>query len=253
MRIIGIILIVIAVVLTLVIVLASVVLPHSSSSDTASRSVERTTTFGLNPQNVQLDVSLADYAVCQQGPRPLDVVLLIDQSSSMADQPLEQAVAGARAFLETIDLTKHQVALGLFADQVNAYNGLTSDKAAVEATLAQAEAAGGTNIAEALSAARNELQGTRRRFGSGGFVVLFSDGNDSSDEVQNLASAIKDSGTRIFVVGPQGGDLNQQVLESIASGPDYVRLFPAVDEIPTAFNETLEQKSIFTSDPEITF
>lgn len=253
MRVIGIVLIVIAVVLALGVALASIVLPRSSSSDDASRSVERTTTFGLNPQNVQLDIPLAEHATCQQGPRPLDVVLLIDQSSSMDGEPLAQAVAGAQAFLETLDLTEHQVALGLFADQVAAYNGLTSDRAALDATLAQAEAGSGTNIAAALTAARNELQGTRRRFGSSGFVVLFSDGNDSSGEVQSLAGAIKDAGVRIFVVGPQGGDLNQQMLESIASGPDYVRLFPAANEIPSAFRAIAEEiNQVVATDLSIT-
>jgi len=244
MRIVGIILVVIALVLGLVLTLAALLLPDSASNDTATRSVEQSTVFGLTPQDVQLDLALNQVAQCQQGARPLDVVILIDQSGSMGGEPLAQAVAGARGFIETLDLSKHQVALALFSDQVNTYQGLTADRSVLDAALFEATADSTTDIASALAAARNELQGTRRRFGSAGFIVLFTDGGAEPatiPEVETLARSAQDAGIKLFVIGLQGDDYNEPLLRAIASGPDYLRLAPPVAEIPEAFRSIAEQ------------
>ncbi len=244
MRIVGIILVVFALVLGLLLALATLLLPDSASNDTANRAVEHSAVFGLAPQQVQLDLALSQYAQCQQGARPLDVVVLIDQSGSMGGEPLTQAVAGAQAFIDTLDLSMHRVALALFSDQVNAYQGLTSDRTALAAALAQASANSGTNIANALTAARNELQGTRRRFGSAGFIVLFTDGGTDSStipEVETLAKSAQDAGIKLFVIGLRGDDYNEPLLRAVASGPDYLRLAPPVEEIPAAFRSIAEE------------
>ncbi|MFZ2359379.1 MAG: VWA domain-containing protein [Anaerolineae bacterium] len=244
MRIVGVILVVIALILGLVLALAALLLPDTASNDAVTRAVEQSTVFGLAPQDVQLDLALSQSAQCQQGARPLDVVVLLDQSGSMDGEPLAQAVAGARAFIETLDLSKHQVALALFSDQVNTYQGLTADRTVLDAALSQAAAGSTTDIASALAAARNELQGTRRRFGSAGFIVLFTDGGAEQatiPQVESLAKSAQDAGIKLFVIGLQGDDYNEPLLQAIASGPDYLRLAPPVAEIPAAFRSIAEE------------
>ncbi|MCB0217532.1 MAG: VWA domain-containing protein [Caldilineae bacterium] len=157
---------------------------------------------------------------CRSSATPVDVVLLVDTSSSMAGQKLEDAKQAAATFVGLIDLRRDQAAVVGFNNVARLAAGLGSDLSTLQSAIERLESSPGTRIDLALQAAVTELIGPRRKPGNQGVIVLLSDGSQSgaSAELRRAALEARSLGALIYAVG-LGSDVDMDQLRSIA-GPE---------------------------------
>jgi Ca-activated chloride channel family protein len=134
---------------------------------------------------------------------PLDLILLIDASSSMTDK-VRVVHEAARGFVETLR-PKDRAAVVSFADGVRVLQPLTDDHALVHHAIDQTGAKGATALHNAIYVALKEfgkpasaLGDVRRQA-----IAVLSDGEDTSslltfDDVLDMA---KRSGVSIYTIG----------------------------------------------------
>ena len=133
---------------------------------------------------------------------PLDVILLLDTSSSMSDKMeiVHQAARGFMKMLRPVD----RGAIVTFADSVNVVQGLTSDGAAIEAAINSAKAQGSTSLHNAVYIALKqfgrsaEAAGEVRRQA----IAVLSDGQDTASLVSfdDVLSAARKMGVNIYTI-----------------------------------------------------
>lgn len=212
-----------------------------------STSLQRSTStpimWGFDPLPVTTTIDLASYVTCQQESAPLDIVVLIDASGSMGNmalnEPLGSAIRGAEAFISSLDLSIHQVAVGLFSQSVFSKNGLVSERDLLTATLANLDGReSGTSLAAPMSFAESELRSRRRRVGTLPIVLLFSDGGaNDADTAIRTAESIKQLGGQVFVVGLRGEGFDETVLRALATSDATLRIAPTPAELSSLFQE----------------
>jgi Mg-chelatase subunit ChlD len=157
---------------------------------------------------------------CRPATSPVDIVLLVDSSSSMAGLKMEQARTAATSFVGLLDLRRDQAAVIGFDDQPRLRVGLTGDLAALRGAIAGLSNGSGTRIDRALQAALSELIGPRRKPGNQGVIVLMSDGahNGPANDLRRAAQEARSLGALIYAIG-FGADVDLSQLTEIA-GPE---------------------------------
>jgi Ca-activated chloride channel family protein len=148
---------------------------------TATRNGERVLDL-TEHQFAVVDAGIRQKAVTfERGDIPLTAVLLVDSSSSMEGDALASALAGARAFIETMGPLDEAKVI-VFSDRLLATTPFTEDPDVVSAVMDQVEPTGSTSINDHLYLALQELdirQGRR-------VIILLSDGVDV-DSVLDMA------------------------------------------------------------------
>jgi YD repeat-containing protein len=164
-------------------------------------------------------------SACIPAPKPADVVLLIDTSSSMTGDKLAQAKTAAKTFVGLLDLPRDHAAVVSFDEEPRATTGLSGSLAALEAAIGSLTNGTGTRIDRALEAAHAMLATTRADPSRRAVVVLLTDGGQSGPlpPVLTAAEALRTSGTVLYAVG-LGPDADLALLRTVA-GPG--RLFTA--------------------------
>jgi Ca-activated chloride channel homolog len=184
---------------------------------------------GVDPQQPQTLLEVPDgptldalLATWRRTKKPADVVLVFDKSGSMAGRPLDEAKAGAKAFLATLD-DRDQVTLMFFDREVYPAFGpreLGKARAELESRIDGISAAGGTALYDATLAARRLLDDRRkeqvRRIRA---VLVMTDGADT-DSSHSLDDTVKglhseDGGVAVFTLG-YGNEPNQDALGALA-------------------------------------
>ena len=164
---------------------------------------------------------------------PLDVILVIDHSSSMSDSLLAllglsqsstdkmtAAKNAAIAFVQQMQMGIDQVGVVQFNGYADLLQTLSHDAVQIEQSIQGISSSGGTAIDAGLDAARDELQ-QNGRADSARVIVILSDGLSSADSAIKAADAAKSDGIRVISVGI-GGDVDAALMESIASSQtDY--------------------------------
>jgi Ca-activated chloride channel family protein len=134
---------------------------------------------------------------------PMDVILLLDTSSSMRDK-MEAVHTAASSFMKMLR-PGDRGAVVAFADKVSVLQALTSDAAAIEAAIASTDATGATALHNAIYVALKEFgrpaasDGDVRRQA----IAVLSDGEDTSslvsfDDVVALARKV---GVNVYTIG----------------------------------------------------
>ena len=143
-------------------------------------------------------------------------VLVIDTSSSMADQPLSNALAAARDYLNALG-PNDPVALVTFNDQVRLVVNYTTDRALIFAQFENLAYGGQTALYDATLRAieiANEAPLERKA------VVILSDGgeygNVSEHSRQESIRAATIHGVPVYSIG-LGWDIDRRFLEAIAA------------------------------------
>jgi tight adherence protein B len=149
------------------------------------------------------------------GDRGFGLVLAIDASYSMRGEPIEAAVAAARAFAAR---RRPDQLLGIlmFNKGAETILPMTSDQAAIDAALASTpELRKGTVVRDAARAAVEMLRADRI---TGGSVVLLSDGADTASRagMPDVLDAARRAGARIFTVGLESRAYRRATLEELA-------------------------------------
>ncbi len=147
-------------------------------------------------------VTLTVGAECPPEPSPIDVVLLVDQSNSMADRnKLVNAKAAARAFLDAMNLAESRVALVAFNQDAGLRSRLTHNRREIEAAIDSLTAGGQTNISAGIELARQELQRDPRDCPRA--MIVLTDGYNTvsgAEPVPSAAQRAKDDGVTVVTV-----------------------------------------------------
>jgi Ca-activated chloride channel family protein len=155
--------------------------------------------------------------------RAADVTLVFDKSGSMNGRPMEEARAGARAFVEGLG-ARDQMALIFFDNQIYDTIGpvaLEGGRPDLLSRLAGVTAGGGTSLYDAIArgydetAARNAKDPRRIHA-----VVVMTDGKDESSHQYSLADLqihlnAESSPVKVFTIA-YGNAADPQVLQRIA-------------------------------------
>jgi Ca-activated chloride channel family protein len=162
------------------------------------------------------DLSRNDFAVFEDGVQqqvrffessevPVDLVLMLDTSSSMADK-MQSVHEAAVNFLRTLR-TGDRGAVVTFADGVQILEKLSPDRARLEQAVHQTAARGGTALNNALYVALREFGGGTREQGPvrRRAIAVLTDGEDTSsvvsfDDVMGLA---RKSGINVYTIALQ--------------------------------------------------
>lgn len=153
----------------------------------------------------------------------VDLVIVLDQSGSMAGQKIEYA---RQAILDLLNRLSEQdrIAIIGYADEVQHYSQLdfvtAANRERFAATILSIAARGSTNLGAGLQAGINMLL-ENRRGGVLGKVILISDGlaNRGITDLQslgNVASIAAEETMMISTVGV-GNDFNPQLMSALAS------------------------------------
>ncbi len=159
--------------------------------------------------------------------RPLDLVLLLDSSQSMAGAPLQASRAAAGLLLDAMDLPRDRAALISFHGRAQLAAGLTGSRSLLDLALDRPQTGQGTRIDLGLAAALEELSGPRARPEALPVIVLLTDGrSDAGSEAaaQDLARRLRARGVVLYAVA-LGTGVDLPWLLDLVGHPD--RLLPA--------------------------
>lgn len=154
-------------------------------------------------------------------PLPLHVALVVDCSKSMKDKmgKVKQAIG---YFLDRLD-KETQVGLVTFGEGgVQVQQGLTPNIGFLKNILDGLGAGGSSLIGSALTLALELLQDREAMK----VVVLFTDGWSQREEnvARGVSQRVKSQGIRLITLG-LGGEVNQELLQELASSPADTHLF----------------------------
>lgn len=159
---------------------------------------------------------------CPAQSRPLDLVVAVDRSASMAGGAAAAAVARATGFLDQLAAGVDRVAVIGFDARADLVVPLTTDPAAVRAGLDRLDHGQGTRIERALAAAGAVFDADGPAAGRRRAVLVLTDGvqiGPGGDAVViEAAAALQRRGVTVVGVGV-GPAPNLTLLRAISNGP----------------------------------
>lgn len=168
--------------------------------------------------------------------RSVATVLIVDISKSMGlvfgtgyPTRLDYAKSAAARYASETNTDKDTIGLVTFDSTADLDIPLTSDKASVQTAIGTlSPGVNLTGIGLALQAAKDALDASSA---DQKVMVLFSDGEDKdtvvSDDPLPIASAFKNSGGVIIVVGVRAHDSGFNLLNALATGGFFLNAYPA--------------------------
>ena len=136
---------------------------------------------------------------------PLDLILLLDTSSSMSDK-MDVVHEAAVGFIKTLR-TADRGAVVAFADGVDVIQSLTSDRAVLEQAVRRTTARGATSLHNALYIALKQFGRGARQEGEirRQAIAVLSDGEDTSSLVsfEDVLALARKSGMSIYPIALQ--------------------------------------------------
>ena len=136
-----------------------------------------------------------------------DVVLVLDQSGSMAGEPIEETREAAREFVNTVFEQDSRVSIVSYSDNAWVECTMTNDRQALSTTIDSLDTYGGTNMYAGMEQADSLLRSSKA---DKKIIVLMSDGlpnvgeNDWGDYASPLiqyADQLKNRGYYIYTLG----------------------------------------------------
>lgn len=196
------------------------------------------------PGAVYLPLLLREKCVPEQ--QRMDVVLVIDASTSMLDRTaanrtkLDAARAAAVAFLARLRLgTGDQASAVVFNSEAMLLQELTDERAALENALDRITVAPQTCIVCGVEVARLELGSQRRIAGNRGVIILLTDGRSNPQPISSAvaaAIAAKMEGVAIFTIG-LGEEAEKEGLTAMASKPEWYYPVPDAEVLAEIYTE----------------
>ena len=136
---------------------------------------------------------------------PIDLILLIDTSSSMRDK-MNVVHEAALGFLKTLR-DGDRGAVVAFSDRVNVMQGLTSDHQALDDAINRTEAHGSTALNNALYVAMKQFGRSAQQSGDvrRQAIAVLSDGDDTSSLItfDDVLAMARKSGINIYTIALQ--------------------------------------------------
>ena len=188
--------------------------------------------------------------VCKPRQQKVDVVIVVDISTSMSEASgsqtkIDAAISASKSLagllkLDDLTIGDQAAVIGFNADAM-VFTQLTNDSATVSNALDQLRnaQARGTRIDLALESAREELRSSRVRSDSTRSVVLVTDGKQVGGQPGDLMAAadgLRSDQVVVFTVG-LGENVDAQLLQSIATTPDRYRFAASADDLVLIYEE----------------
>ena len=169
---------------------------------------------------------------CIRPREPVELMILLDRSSSMAEtvgsgagapSKLEAATEGARLFIERLNPDVDRVALIGFHAEPGPIVGLTANHGKVVTALESLTTGYGTRIDHALAGAN--LLRRSARAGSRTVVLLITDGKQIGPGAPVLyqADLLRSADVDVYAIGI-GDEVDRENLYAITGGTEHVRL-----------------------------
>jgi hypothetical protein len=166
---------------------------------------------------------------------PFSAALVLDASGSMSGVPNFDTKAAAHAFVGLMDSVSDEAAIFWFNSLTTLQQGMTIDRAMLDAAIDQLPATGATAVYDAIYAGlvhvNSNASNTKRA------IVVLTDGGDNSSvhspsEVIQYALQVD---VRVFVIA-LGGMVNQTEMQNIAqqTGGEYLAS-PTSSQLQTLF------------------
>jgi Ca-activated chloride channel family protein len=182
-------------------------------------------------------------AVWSESKRPTDVALVFDKSGSMRGRPMEQAQAGALAFLRALH-DRDDVSLIFFDRNIYPAWGpvrLEGGRSGLEERIRTVVAEGGTALydatAQAFAAAGERARRDRSRIHA---VVVMTDGKDEGSKLslEDLRGKLggEESDVKIFTIA-YGEDADPGVLSAIAEAAKGTSVKGSAKDIVQVYEE----------------
>lgn len=165
----------------------------------------------------------------QQMREPLTIYLVIDTSSSMSGQPLQEAKKAAKRFVQECDLTSTAIGLISFSSDVYVIQNATQNAGKLDEAINSLQASGGTTGESFLTVygLLNNVEGLR-------YAIVLTDGQWSGQESAVLqAKQCHEVGIEVIAIGFGGAD--HAFLERIASSSEQ-SLFTDLNRLTEAFS-----------------
>lgn len=230
-------------------------IPTASPTTSPAPTATRTATSVPGP----IYLPLALHERCDPTRQRIDVALVLDASTSMADPTrsgrpkIEAAVEAARAFLDLLALggspgsgpgpgpgpdAGDQAAIVAFNTDAWILAPLTADRTALSAALSAVALAPQTRLDRAVSVGAESLADpARRRAGNLPVLVLLTDGRANPvpiDAAVTEAAAAKAAGVTVFTIG-LGDDVDSDGLAAMASSPQGFLRAPDGEDLAAAY------------------
>jgi len=170
---------------------------------------------------------------------PADIMLVLDQSSSMSGAPLADLKTAAKRFVDIIDqgtdgslngviANGTRVGVVKFSSGASVAQGLTTNANAVKAAIDGLSAGGGTDIGNGINTAQAQYTGANTKK-----MLVMTDGVGGNPST--AAASARAAGTEIWAIGL--GQFNITQLRSIASDPDSTHVYttPSSSELGDIF------------------
>lgn len=204
------------------------------------------------PQLVYVLLEMSAQGVPTTMPKlPLNLCLVIDRSSSMRGERLQQVKDGASQIVDMLGEDDY-FSLVTFNDRAEVVVAAqrARNKSDLKRMIGMVEAAGGTEMATGMALALQEIQkpllsrGVRR-------LLLLTDGRTYGDEGRCVEIARRAQGRAIGITALGiGGEWNEDLLETIAaregSRTQYITAAPEISQIFT--DEVRRMSSVFAQD-----
>jgi Mg-chelatase subunit ChlD len=188
-------------------------------------------------------------AACRKADRPLDVVIVVDASSSMAavadgHSGIVAARDAAKDFLALLDLAgTDRAAIIAFNQEARVMADLGSGSEDLGGALDAITTAEGTRIDRALNATRVELD-RGGRSGATSVVILLTDGRPAPEHVDATLAAGEAlsvaAGPLLFVL-LLGAEVDASLMAQLSGDPDRVLHAPTPDDLRRVFHDVARE------------
>jgi Mg-chelatase subunit ChlD len=210
--------------------------PTATATDTATPTLMPSPTAAPLPLYVPIVVR----EHCDPVHERSDIALVIDSSSSMTGQKIEDAQEAALAFVRLIDLApgRSQVAFVRFDREAEVVRELSSARALIEAVIRNVSVRSGTHIDKGLRTALGELQSPRHLKRNAQVLILLTDGVQTGTPGEELRAAaeVHAAGVMVYTIG-LGADVDAATLRTIAGVDDRYYLAPDSGDLARIYGE----------------
>ena len=147
---------------------------------------------------------------------PIGIVLALDTSGSMKDQPIEDAKNAASLFMDEMKPYDEFSVVG-FADKVTIYSSFTSNRQLLKNSIAQIEAEGETSMFDGIMKSLEQFENKKDLKDK--YIIILTDGMDtvSKFEPENVITKAKEEEVTIYSVALMSYDFNPIDIENISS------------------------------------
>ncbi len=183
------------------------------------------------------DPAASDFAVLVEGVRvsadvfalvrdPMEVVIVIDTSGSMAGEPMQAAASAALGFVDSLPEIA-QVSLVTFGDEVVTRNAMGATRTEVAESLAALVAEGETALYDAMVTAASQFTEADARH----VLVVLSDGADtvSTATLDQAIAASAEANAEVRAVALQTSESAHDALSALTSNGSITTAIDAAD------------------------